>query len=171
MFSRLLYLRQIIAPQPPHTIQKNERKRYRDTSKSQRNFSEKIGSTDDIQSENPSERYIYEKTFKIVPHNHICVCELLRYGCKFWLLRLLKRRSGTFDDEARVSMGGPWEQKFLFHSSLMQEERMFVTKKINYNNSPDSTLPKNSTKPNGMIHSSLLSPVVFLNVEIKVGCG
>ena len=95
-------------------------------------------------------RGIYEKTFKIVPHNHICVCELLRYGCKFWLLRLLKRRSGTFDDEARVSMGGPWELKFLFHSSLMQEERMFVTKKINYNNSPDSTLPKNSTKPNGM---------------------
>ena len=85
------------------------------------------------------------------------------------------KRRGTFDDEARVSMGGPWEQKFLFHSSLMHEERMFVTKKINYNNSPDSTLLSQKTAQSQMgwddsTHSSL-SPVVFLNVKIKVGCG
>ena len=96
-----------------------------------------------------------------MPHNHICVCELQRYGCKFWLLRLPARGTTALMTKR---FNGTLGTKFLFHSSLMQEERMFVTKKINYNNSPDSTpLPK-STKPNGMGWHTVVSPKLFFRI-------
>ena len=110
----------------------------------------------------------WKPIWEVSMRKHLKLCHTITSVCvNFWDMDAnfgfwgFKRR-GTFDDEARVSMGGPWEQKFLFHSSLMQEERMFVTKKINYNNSPDSTLPKNSTKPNGMgWWHTVVSPQLF----------
>ena len=108
----------------------------------------------------------WKPIWEVSMRKHLKLCHTITSVCvnfwEIWMQILAFEASVLLMTKRGFQWGGPWEQKFLFHSSLMQEERMFVTKKINYNNSPDSTLPKNSTKPNGMgWWHTVVSPQLF----------